>query len=163
MAAAEAAHSVTLTDQLISVVTLLSAGVIAVPIFKRIGLGSVLGYLVAGIVIGPVLGLVGREAENVLPFAEYGVVIMLFLIGLEMQPRLLWGMRHRLVGMGGLQVVLTALLLAAGAWGAGLLPWNGAIAAGMVLSLSSTAIVMQTLTEKRLTGSEGGRTSIAVR
>lgn len=140
----------------------LSAAVIAVPLSRRLGFGSVLGYLLAGIAIGPVLGLVGRETESVMAFAEYGVVIMLFLIGLEMQPKLLWDMRHRLVGMGGLQVAGTTLAIAGLCVVAGLLPWNAAVAAGMVLSLSSTAIVMQTLTEKRLVRTDGGRASLAV-
>lgn len=140
----------------------LAAAVVMVPLSRRLGLGSVLGYLIAGIIIGPVLGFVGRETESVMAFAEYGVVIMLFLIGLEMQPKLLWDMRHRLVGMGGLQVVVTTLALAGLCVAAGLLPWTGAVAAGMVLSLSSTAIVMQTLTEKRLVRTDGGRASLAV-
>ena len=85
----------------------LAAAVIAVPLSQRLGFGSVLGYLAAGLAIGPVLGLVGSEAEDVQHYAEFGVVLMLFLIGLEMQPKTLWGMRHRLLGLGGLQVGLT--------------------------------------------------------
>ena len=91
----------------------LAAAVIAVPIAARLGLGSVLGYLAAGILIGPVLGLVGSETKDVQHFAEFGVVMMLFLIGLELEPRALWDMRHRLLGLGGLQVLLsTAALMA---------------------------------------------------
>ena len=86
----------------------LAAAVIAVPVAKRLGLGSVLGYLIAGIVIGPTLGLVGSETEAIQHFAEFGVVMMLFLVGLELEPKLLWEMRSRLLGLGGLQVGLTA-------------------------------------------------------
>ena len=86
----------------------LCAAVIAVPIAKRLGLGSVLGYLIAGILIGPVIGLVGSETEEIQHFAEFGVVMMLFLVGLELEPKLLWEMRSRLLGLGGLQVAITA-------------------------------------------------------
>ena len=81
----------------------LLAAVIAVPLAKRLGLGSVLGYLVAGIVIGPALGVVGAETESVKHFAEFGVVMMLFLVGLELQPAMLWKMRGRLLGLGGMR------------------------------------------------------------
>src|SRR6056297_3313736 len=94
----------------------LAAAVIAVPLAARLGLGSVLGYLAAGILIGPVFGLVGgHETEELQHFAEFGVVMMLFLIGLELEPRALWDMRHRLLGLGGLQIVLTTLAVMAGA------------------------------------------------
>ncbi|NVP01531.1 cation:proton antiporter, partial [Photobacterium damselae subsp. damselae] len=88
----------------------LFAAVIAVPIAKRLGLGSVLGYLIAGVVIGPVIGLVGSETTTIQHFAEFGVVMMLFLVGLELEPRMLWDMRHRLIGLGGLQVGLSTLV-----------------------------------------------------
>ncbi|EDM48019.1 putative TrkA family protein [Marinobacter algicola DG893] len=84
------------------------AAVIAVPLAKRLGLGSVLGYLVAGVVIGPVIGLVGQETTTLQHFAEFGVVMMLFLVGMELDPKSLWAMRVRLLGLGGLQVALTA-------------------------------------------------------
>ena len=84
----------------------LAATVIAVPIAARLGLGSVLGYLVAGLIIGPALGLVG-ETEDLQHFSEFGVVMMLFLIGLELDPRALWDMRHRLLGLGGGQIVIS--------------------------------------------------------
>merc|ERR1711916_328846 len=101
----------------------LGAAVIAVPIAARLGLGSVLGYLAAGIIIGPVLGLVGSETEELQHFAEFGVVMMLFLIGLELEPRALWDMRHRLIGLGGLQVVVSTMALTAAAVLAGQ-PWT---------------------------------------
>ena len=92
----------------------LLAAVIAVTVSHRLGLGSVLGYLFAGIAIGPVLGIVaGAETETVKHFAEFGVVIMLFLIGLELEPQMIWRMRWQLLGLGGLQVVLTTATLTA--------------------------------------------------
>jgi CPA2 family monovalent cation:H+ antiporter-2 len=93
----------------------LGAAVIAVPLAVRFKLGSVLGYLMAGIIIGPVLGLVGSETTELQHFAEFGVVMMLFLIGLELEPRALWDMRDRLIGMGGLQIVVTTGLVMGGA------------------------------------------------
>lgn len=146
---------------LIQLAIYLAAAVVAVPLSQRLGFGSVLGYLAAGVAIGPALGLVGTESEDIQHYAEYGVVLMLFLIGLEMRPRVLWDMRHRLVGLGGLQVAVTIVLLAGIARVIGL-PWNQAVAIGITLSLSSTAIVMQTLAEKKLVATEGGRASLAV-
>lgn len=139
----------------------LAAAVIAVPIAARLGLGSVLGYLAAGIMIGPVLGLVGAETKDLQHFAEFGVVMMLFLIGLELEPRALWDMRHRLLGLGGLQVVLStaALMGVAMAYGQ---PWGTSLAIGLSLSLSSTAIVLQTLSEKGLMQTNGGRSVFSV-
>lgn len=139
----------------------LAAAVIAVPIAARLGLGSVLGYLVAGIVIGPVLGLVGSNAEDLKQFAEFGVVMMLFLIGLELEPRALWGMRHRLVGLGGLQIGLSTLAIMVVALAAGQ-RWEAALAIGLTLALSSTAIVLQTLDEKGLMRTRGGRSVFSV-
>src|SRR5210317_2081483 len=97
----------------------LAAAVIAVPIAARLGFGSVLGYLAAGIIIGPVLGLVGSETQDLQHFAEFGVVMMLFLIGLELEPRALWDMRHRLLGLGGLQIGVSTLALMAAAMATG--------------------------------------------
>ena len=126
----------------------LVAAVIAVPIAKRLGLGSVLGYLIAGVLIGPVIGLVGSETQDVQHIAEFGVVMMLFLVGLELEPRALWDMRTRLLGLGGLQVSVTTFLVMAFAMLFGL-TWSVALAIGLIFSLSSTAIVLQTLNEKR--------------
>ncbi len=139
----------------------LCAAVIAVPIAKRLGLGSVLGYLLAGIVIGPVIGLVGSETQAIQHFAEFGVVMMLFLVGLELQPRMLWQMRNRLIGLGGLQVGITGALITGTAMLMGVY-WSVALTIGMIFSLSSTAIVLQTLNEKGLTKTEGGRASFSV-
>ena len=139
----------------------LGASVIAVPIAARLGLGSVLGYLLAGIAIGPLLGLVGSETQSLQHFAEFGVVMMLFLIGLELEPRALWDMRHKLLGYGGAQIGLTMAAVFAGALAFGL-PWQTALAIGMIFALSSTAIVLQTLTEKSLMQTGGGRASFSV-
>ncbi|ASM72798.1 MULTISPECIES: monovalent cation:proton antiporter-2 (CPA2) family protein [Roseobacteraceae] len=139
----------------------LLAAVIAVPIAARLGLGSVLGYLTAGILIGPVLSLVGSETESLQHFAEFGVVMMLFLIGLELEPRALWDMRHKLVGLGGLQVTLSTVVLMGLAMAYDQ-PWGVALAIGLTLSLSSTAIVLQTLSEKGLTQTNGGRSVFSV-
>jgi len=140
----------------------LAAAAIAVPLAKRLGLGSVLGYLIAGIAIGPFgLGLVGEEGQDVMHFAEFGVVMMLFLVGLELQPRRLWEMRVPVLGLGGSQIGLTAAIIA----GIGLvvgLPWQTALAVGLTLALSSTAIVLQTLREKGSMRTEGGQSSFAV-
>ncbi len=139
----------------------LAAAVIAVPLSARLGLGSVLGYLAAGIAIGPILGLVGAETENLQHVAEFGVVMMLFLIGLELEPRALWDMRDKLLGLGGLQVGLSTLSIAAVAFYAGH-PWSVSLAVGLTLSLSSTAIVLQTLSEKGLMQTNGGRATFSV-
>ncbi len=139
----------------------LGAAVIAVPVAKKLGLGSVLGYLIAGIVIGPLVGVVGSETQDIQHFAEFGVVMMLFLVGLELEPRSLWNMRHRLLGLGGLQVGLTTLIIAAIAMALGQV-WSVALSIGLVFSLSSTAIVLQTLTEKGLMKSDGGQSGFSV-
>ncbi|MEG3754587.1 monovalent cation:proton antiporter-2 (CPA2) family protein [Psychromonas arctica] len=144
------------------VVIYLAAALAAVPIAKRLGLGSVLGYLLAGILIGPfALGLVGDQSE-VLHFAEFGVVMMLFLIGLELQPSRLWKLRHSIVLQGGLQVGLSTLLI----WGACYLlfdmRWQTALALGLMLALSSTAIVLQTLTEKGWIKQPAGQNTFSI-
>ncbi|MEO9865544.1 MAG: monovalent cation:proton antiporter-2 (CPA2) family protein [Yoonia sp.] len=139
----------------------LGAAVIAVPFAARMGLGSVLGYLAAGIFIGPITGLVGTETQDLQHFAEFGVVMMLFLIGLELEPRVLWNMRDRLIGLGGLQITVTTTLIMGGAMAMGY-AWNVAFAIGMIFALSSTAIVLQTLSEKGLMQTNGGRSTFSV-
>lgn len=139
----------------------LAAGVVAVPLASRLGLGSVLGYLIAGVMIGPfVLGFVG-DTEHIMHFAEFGVVMMLFLIGLELQPPVLWQLRKPILGMGGLQVIVTTLSIAGIAMLFGF-SWQMGIAIGLILSLSSTAIALQILGEKNLMQTEGGKGSFAV-
>ncbi|MGL0820358.1 monovalent cation:proton antiporter-2 (CPA2) family protein [Vibrio vulnificus] len=139
----------------------LIAAVIAVPLAKRFGLGSVLGYLIAGVVIGPIVGLVGEETTTIQHFAEFGVVMMLFLVGLELEPKMLWAMRNRLLGLGGLQVAGTAGIIVAIAVYIGQV-WTTALAIGLIFALSSTAIVLQTFNEKRLSKTEGGKNAFSV-
>ncbi|WP_134682003.1 monovalent cation:proton antiporter-2 (CPA2) family protein [Paracoccus ravus] len=137
--------------------------VIAVPLSARLGLGSVLGYLISGIVIGPVLGFAGNahEMAELQHFAEFGVVMMMFLIGLELDPRTLWQMRHKLLGLAGMQILGTVALLAMVVMAFGQ-SWQVSLAMGMILSLSSTAIVLQTMSEKSLMQTAGGRSAFAV-
>ena len=139
----------------------LLAATVCVPLAVRFGLGSVLGYLVAGVLIGPLTGLVGSETTDLQHFAEFGVVMMLFLIGLELDPKTLWNMRRRLIGLGAGQVVLTALAVTAAALALGQ-PSAVAVTIGLIFALSSTAIVMQTLQEKELTTTRGGRSAFSV-
>lgn len=140
----------------------LGAAVVAVPLSKRLGFGSVLGYLAAGLCVGPaVLGWVGREAGDVMHFAEFGVVMMLFLVGLELRPKYLWRLRGPIIGLGGLQVLSTGALIC------GLLiilrlPWQQSVVIGLTLALSSTALVLQTLQEKGLSKTKAGRNAFAV-
>ncbi|MEO9863641.1 MAG: cation:proton antiporter [Yoonia sp.] len=141
--------------------TLFLAGMIAVPLASKFGLGSVLGYLIAGIAIGPILQGFGVDIVALQHFTEFGVVMMLFLIGLEMQPQVLWAMRARIFVMGGLQVGLTTAAVMAVAMVFGL-AWSIALAIGLIFALSSTAIVTQTLNEKGLMRSDGGQASFSV-
>lgn len=139
----------------------LASAAICVPILKRLGLGSVLGYLLAGIIIGPTLGLVGNEVQSIQHVAEFGVVMMLFLVGLELEPQKLWQLKNKLLGLGGLQVILTTIAFTA----CGILfdiPLSIAFTIGCILSLSSTAIVLQTLGEKGLMNTPGGQASFSV-
>lgn len=150
-----------MTNFLIDAVIFLGAAVLAVPLAKRLGLGSVLGYLIAGIAIGPVFGVVGDEAIDIQHFAEFGVVMMLFLVGLELEPHKLWSLRHKLLGLGGLQVGLTCAAIFGIAYSLGL-SWKMSLAIGLVLALSSTAIVLQTLNEKGMMKTQGGQSSFSV-
>ncbi len=147
---------------LLNALVFLAAAIVFVPIAKKTGLSSVLGYLIAGIVIGPfVLGFVGHEGEDIMHAAEFGVVMMLFLVGLELEPKKFWSMRKTVVGMGSSQVILTAILV-------GFLfiflgwTWQAAIAVGLSFAMSSTAIVLQSLKEKGLSRSSAGESSFAV-
>lgn len=138
----------------------LTSAAIAVPVAKKLGLGSVLGYLLAGIVIGPYGLKLIDHVEDVMHFTEFGVVMMLFLVGLELKPSLLWTMRTPILGMGGLQVLGTSVVL----WAIAslFLPWKQGLAVGLTLSLSSTAIILQTLREKGLMNTGGGRSVFSV-
>lgn len=138
------------------------AAAVAAPLGRRLGVGAVLGYLIIGAIVGPsAFGWVGENREEVMHFAEFGVVLMLFVIGLEIDLSRLWKMRGPILGLGGLQVLLTTLVLA---WAALLLPidWHEALAMGMILALSSTAIVMQNLRERGISETSSGTQSFAV-
>lgn len=150
-----------MTSLFIQAFIYLCAAVIMVPLAKRLGLGSVLGYLIAGVIIGPVAGFVGQEATTIQHFAEFGVVMMLFLVGLELEPSALWQMRNRLLGLGGLQLLLTTAVIFSIAILLGQ-SWTVALAIGLIFSLSSTAIVLQTFNEKGLSKTEGGRSAFSV-
>jgi len=140
----------------------LTAAIVCVPIAKRLGMGSVLGYLLAGIIIGPFgLGFIGREGQDIMHFAEFGVVMMLFLIGLELEPSHFWKMRRLIVGMGTVQLGATAVLASTGLMLLGF-TWQAALATGLALAMSSTAIVLQSLKEKGLGGTMGGKSAFAV-
>ena len=150
-----------MTDFLMLAFIFLIAGVAAVPVAARLGLGSVLGYLIAGMLISPLLAVLNVDVISIQHFAEFGVVMMLFLVGLELEPKMLWAMRAQLAGLGGGQVVVTTLVVMAGAMALGL-PWTIGLAIGLIMSLSSTAIVLQSLQEKGLMKSDGGRASFSV-
>ena len=139
----------------------LGAAVVCVPIAKRIGLGSVLGYLIAGCAIGPWgLGFV-TNVQSILHFAEFGVVLMLFLIGLELDFKRLVEMRRPVFGGGALQMAVCGAALGLGLWASGL-RWQGAVAAGLALAMSSTAIAIQTMAERNLLNAPVGRSAFAV-
>ncbi len=140
----------------------LSAAVLSVPLAKKLGLGSVLGYLIAGVLIGPhVMGLVGDSGKDALHVGEFGVIMMLFLIGLELRPAMIWKLRKAILGMGGLQLVLTCVLIS-GLLMISAMPHREAIASGLILALSSTAIALQMLKEKNLLKTLGGQNSFSV-
>ncbi|WP_291911805.1 monovalent cation:proton antiporter-2 (CPA2) family protein [Chitinophaga sp. CB10] len=140
----------------------LAAAILFVPLAKKMGLGAVLGYLLAGVIIGPsVTGFIGKEGEDIMHFAEFGVVMMLFLIGMELEPTLLWRLRSAILGLGGLQVLISSAAIAGLAMLLGV-KLNAALAIGMIMSLSSTAIVLQTLNEKGWMSTAAGQSSFAV-
>ena len=139
----------------------LGAAVLAVPLAKRLGLGAVLGYLLAGMAIGPWGLKLITQAETVLHFSEFGVVLLLFLIGLELEPARLWSMRRPIFGWGTAQVLGVAGVL----FGAALLlgvAWQVALVGALGLSLSSTAIALATLGERNLTGTPAGQAAFAI-
>nr|HRM12368.1 monovalent cation:proton antiporter-2 (CPA2) family protein [Flavobacterium sp.] len=151
------------SNYLLQAIIYLTAAVICVPIAKKLGLSSIIGYLLAGIVIGPyVLGFIGQEGQDIMHFAEFGVVMMLFLIGLELEPSKFWKMRKFILGLGSAQLIGTTLILFLGClffmdW-----KWKTSLAISLALALSSTAIVLQTLKEKGLSNTSVGRSSFAV-
>jgi glutathione-regulated potassium-efflux system ancillary protein KefC/glutathione-regulated potassium-efflux system protein KefB len=150
-----------MSSVLLGALVYLAAGVISVPLAKRLGLGSVLGYLIAGVVIGPYLLNIAGAPGQVQSFAEFGVVILLFLIGLEVRPALLWRMRTAIFGLGAVQMLGAAGLLGIAAAALGL-DWRTALAAGLILAMSSTAIVLQSLDEKGLRQGAVGEAAFGV-
>ncbi len=148
------------TEFLLITFALFLSGAICVPIASRLGLGSVLGYLIAGILVGPILTQLNVDITSLQHFAEFGVVMMLFIVGLEMSPKSLWEMRAKIFVLGGLQVLLTAIAIAAIAFAFGIV-WQSASAIGLIFALSSTAIVNQTLNEKGLLRADGGQASFS--
>ncbi len=146
---------------LINSLIYLSAAVIAVPVSRALGLGSIIGYLAAGIAIGPWgLGLV-KNVQDILHFAEFGVVLMLFLVGLELEPRRLWSLRRPIFGWGSAQVLACAILLGAAAMMAGV-PWRIAVVAALGLALSSTAIALQVMGERNMLPTSSGRAGFSI-
>lgn len=145
---------------LLGATVFLGAAIIFVPIAHRLGLGSVMGYLFAGILIGPVFGIV-KDAETLQHFGEFGVVLMLFVVGLELKPSMLWNLRIPILGTGGAQVVITTLLLTIVGLAFGL-RWQFALCSGLILSLSSTAIVLQSLNERGLMNTSGGQSIFSI-
>lgn len=147
----------------IQAIIYLTSAIVCVPIAKKLGLSSILGYLFAGIFIGPfVLGFIGNEGEDIMHFAEFGVVMMLFLIGLELDPYKFWKMRKFILGMGSMQLIGSAIVIFILCqlfldWS-----WQTTVVIALALSLSSTAIVLQTLKEKGLSQTSMGRSSFAV-
>jgi monovalent cation:proton antiporter-2 (CPA2) family protein len=146
---------------LVTLVALLAAATIAVPLTRRFGLGSVLGYLIAGLVIGPSGLRLVTDVDQIASVASLGVVMLLFLIGLELRPRRLWIMRRAVFGLGSAQVAITAAALAGLAFAAGV-PAPGAVVVGVALALSSTAIVLPLLGERELLTTPAGRDAFAV-
>ncbi len=148
-------------NELVQVVALLGAGVVAVPLFRRLGLGSVLGYLAAGLAIGPFGTRLISDPQAILHIAELGVVMFLFVIGLEMQPSRLWSLRKQIFGLGALQVSVCGALVTLVGVAAGLRPL-AAFIAGMGFVLSSTAVIMQMLNERGDTATPQGQRMVSI-
>jgi monovalent cation:proton antiporter-2 (CPA2) family protein len=151
-----------LNQFLLGALIYLAATVVSAPLAKRLGLGSVLGFLIAGVALGPsVLGLVGGEVETVKHFAEFGVIVMLFLVGLELEPAKLWALRKNIFGLGLLQVAATSSVLAA-AFLMIAANWREGMVIGLVLAMSSTAIVLQSLQERGFSKTPVGQSIFSV-
>ncbi len=146
----------------VEAVVLLGGATIAAPLFKKIGLGTVLGYLFLGLLLGPIMQFVGRgEGEDVLHVAELGVVLLLFIVGLELKPARLWEMRTEIFGLGGSQVLLSGLLIGALAWWLRF-EWAAALAVGFGLALSSTAFALQLMEERGESGTTYGKRAFSI-
>ncbi len=147
--------------QLAETAIFLAAAVLAVPLFRRFKLGAILGYLAAGVIIGPSVLRLVADVDSILHFAELGVVLLLFVIGLELQPSRLWVLRRSVFGLGGAQVLLTALVLGLIAFCFGL-SWQSATVIGFALAMSSTAFVLQVLAERKQLTTRYGRSAFAI-
>ncbi|HEY4372734.1 MAG TPA: monovalent cation:proton antiporter-2 (CPA2) family protein [Burkholderiales bacterium] len=150
-----------MAQMLVQAVIFLTCAVLAVPLSRKLGLGAVLGYLFAGMVIGPYGLKLVDDVQAIYEFSEFGVVLLLFIIGLELQPSRLWVLRRQVFGLGLLQVLGTGLTLGVIAWGLGL-KWQAALVAGLGLAMSSTALVLQTLAEKQQLTARHGRNAFAI-
>jgi len=150
-------HDITLTQ----VALFLAAAVVAAPLAKLLRIGNVLGYLLVGVLIGPAGLALVSDVNSVLHFAEFGVILLLFVIGLELRPKRLWAMRNAIFGLGSAQVAVTGLVLAGAAMAFGL-AWQAALFAGLALALSSTAFALQVLEEKEELALRHGRLAFAV-
>jgi len=141
-------------------IILLGGAVVAAPIFKRLGLGTILGYLAAGVLLGPLMKVV-NNGEDILHFAELGIVFLLFIVGLEMKPTRLWSMRHDILGLGSTQVMLCGIVLSAAAF---LITQDVSIAlvAGFGLALSSTAFALQTLENRKEMNTPYGQKTFSI-
>lgn len=141
----------------------LGTAIIFVPVAKKLGIGSVLGYIIGGVIVGPyALGLIGHEGEDVMHAAEFGVVMMLFLIGLELNPKSFWNMRKIIIGMGGIQMALTTFFIFVVFYFLLSYSFNASLALALSFSMSSTAIVLQTLKEKDLDKTHAGQSSFSI-
>ncbi len=150
-----------LDEFLIGAFVYLAAAVIAAPIAVRLGLGSVLGYLIAGMVIGPSVAGFIKGGEDVMHFAEFGVIMMLFLVGLELQPSKLWELRKPILGLGGLQMAGAASVIGVVSYLIGM-DWKSALTVGLILAMSSTAIVLQSMQERSLLKTSVGQSTFSV-
>ena len=148
-------------DLLVNFVIYLAAAVAAVPLARRLGLGSVLGYLLAGVIVGPWGLRLITNVQSILDFSEFGVVLMMFVIGLELEPARLWSLRRSIFGYGGLQLMVCALAVGLAVMAVGH-PWRAGVVAGLGLALSSTAIALATLTERNLMRTPAGTASFGI-
>ena len=149
------------SNWLIASLVFLAAAVIAVPLAKALGLGSIIGYLAAGIVIGPFGLKLVSQPETILHFAEFGVVLMLFLVGLELEPRRLWALRRPIFGWGTVQVLACAAVLCVLAVALGV-PWKWAVVGALGLALSSTAVALQVMADRNLLPTSSGQAGFSI-
>ena len=141
----------------------LFSAVICVPISKKLGMGSVLGYLIAGVLIGPyVLKFVGNDGTDIMHATEFGVVMMLFLVGLELDPKEFWKMKNKIINLGGMQVLGTIIIATLVGIFALKMDFSLAVSIAFAITMSSTAIIMQTLSEKGLTKTNIGKSTFSV-